>query len=58
MNKRIGLIGLCFFIIENSYFGWNWSPQSLAEIICDGIGLTIFAIAFWARKVGGQGANP
>ena len=44
----IFFIGLYFWFLENRYFGWNGSPQSDAEIICDGIVLLIFALAFVA----------
>jgi hypothetical protein len=37
--QKIGGIGLMlnllFFIIYNTYFGWNYFPQSSAETICD-----------------------
>lgn len=39
-------IAVWFFISENSYFGWNLTPHSDAELIADGMVLlmTIFAI--------------
>ena len=39
MKKYIGIIlimfGIVFGIIETSYFGGNFLPQSFAELICD-----------------------
>lgn len=34
-----------FFIIQNSYFGWNAFPQSSEELICDGVFLVLLSIA-------------
>ncbi len=33
---------IVYGLVYNQYFGWNWSPKSEAEVICDGI----FAVAF------------
>lgn len=37
----IVLIGILFGLIETAYFGWNFFPQSNAEIICDRIAILI-----------------
>lgn len=49
MNIQIFFISLFFGAMENNYFGWNMTPQSGAEVICDGIVMLIFALAFIAR---------
>lgn len=36
----IWLITAYYSIIESNYFGWNISPQSFEELICDAIGFT------------------
>lgn len=35
------IVSLIFGIMETQYFGWNLTPQSLAETICDGISLLL-----------------
>ncbi|MGI3042872.1 hypothetical protein [Shewanella algae] len=50
MNLQIFFIGLFFGIAEIWYFGWNLTPQSDAEMICDGIALLILALAFIVPK--------
>ncbi len=32
---RIVLFGVIFFVVYNSYFGWNSAPESKMEIYCD-----------------------
>ena len=46
MNRTVFFFGLFYGFVETAYFGWNWSPQSDAEIICDGIAMLIMAMAF------------
>lgn len=46
MNFNLVLLSLMFGVMETAYFGWNLTPQSDAEMICDGITLLIFALAF------------
>lgn len=41
--------GLCFFVEQNNYFGWNAVPHSDAELIADGICLLIGAMA-WEKR--------
>lgn len=50
MNARIFMLGLIFGLIETAYFGWNMTPQSDAEVICDGIAIGISALAFLAPR--------
>lgn len=49
MNRTVFAIGLLFGLAETAYFGWNFWPQSPAEMICDGIALAICAIAYLRR---------
>lgn len=46
MNFAVLLIAAGFFWHMNSYFGWNASPKSDAELIADGILFLIIAIGF------------
>ena len=46
MNYYILYLSGIFMYIENSYFGWNFEPQSDAELICNGITCLILAMAF------------
>lgn len=49
VNLPILLIALFFAILETIYFGGNMTPQSPAEVICDGIVCLITALAFVGR---------
>lgn len=42
------LIALLFAFEQNRYFGWNWTPQSYAELIADGVTAILFALAWCA----------
>lgn len=46
MNLNFGIIilGIYFWFLETSYFGWNFRASSEAEIICDGIAILIVAL--------------
>lgn len=46
MNFRIFFLAACFWVLETAYFGWNLSPQSDAEVVCDGIVMMLAAIAY------------
>jgi len=35
------IISAVFGFLETHYFGGNWTPQSIAEYICDGLSLSI-----------------
>lgn len=50
MNFNLVLLSLMFGVTETAYFGWNLTPQSDAEMICDGISLLIFALAFVGKR--------
>jgi len=47
MNTRIWIIAVLFGTIETAYFGWNWIPQSDAEVVADMVSLALLALA-WA----------
>lgn len=46
INWTILVFALYFSLIETIHFGWNASPKSDAELICDGIALLIASLAF------------
>lgn len=45
MNFYVLFIAFTFWVLQNGYFGWNAFPHSDAELIADGITLTITALA-------------
>ena len=44
------LFAFVFWFHETSYFGWNFTPQSSAELICDGIVWVMVCIGIAARR--------
>jgi len=48
MRASICIWGLALFFgtVETAHYGWNMAAKSDAEMICDGIALVIFALAF------------
>jgi len=46
INWRVFWLGQAWWIFETWHFGWNFAPQSDAEIVCDGIVALITALAF------------
>lgn len=48
-NWPIFWIGNAWLLIETAHFGWNSLPKSDAEVICDGIGCLIVAMAWLGR---------
>jgi len=46
----IFIIALMYGYCTMQYFGWNLTPQSDAEMICDGIVAILCAIALLAGK--------
>ncbi|UXA48489.1 hypothetical protein M0D44_19805 [Xanthomonas prunicola] len=46
LNVPIALIALYWWGLETSYFGWNKTPGSAAELFADGLGVVLFAAAF------------
>ena len=49
MNWWIVFFSVSFGLMETAYFGWNFTPQSDAEMICDGITILIGALAFLGK---------
>lgn len=45
-NVPIALLGVFWWWLETSYFGWNKSPGSVAELFADGLALAFYAAAF------------
>ncbi len=41
----VWLLAMFFALWETAHFGWNWTAHSDVEIICDGIAVTLFALA-------------
>jgi len=46
MHIKLLFIAGAYAIFETTYFGWNWSPHSDAEVIADGIAFLLLAIAY------------
>ena len=46
MNGKIFFIAVFFGLVETAFFGWNFFPQSAAEVVCDGITMILFAMAY------------
>jgi len=49
MNWPILILAQFFWVMETAYFGWNLSPGSDSELICDGLVVLITALAFLKR---------
>jgi len=46
LNWPIAALGLLWWAMETSYFGWNTSPSSIAELFADGAALLFYSAAF------------
>lgn len=46
LNWPALVISVAYFWLTNDYFGWNFDPKSPEEVIADGIGFLILALAF------------
>ena len=46
INKPIFAIGLFYSLITTCAFGWNLMPQSVGELLADGIACVLFAMSF------------
>lgn len=50
------ILSIIFNIAESSYFGrdtvkgFNWFPQSIGEVVCDGISLILFILGLYWLK--------
>ncbi|WP_311238465.1 MULTISPECIES: hypothetical protein [unclassified Xanthomonas] len=50
LNLPIAIIAACWWGLETSYFGWNTTPSSTAELFADGMALDLLAAAFALPK--------
>lgn len=52
MSQSVWLLILAtvYWVLENRYFGWNWSPQSPEEVIADGIVVLLCGMAVMVSK--------
>lgn len=48
-NWPVVWIGVLWWALETSYFGWNQGPGSVAELFADGLALVFFAAAYLIR---------
>lgn len=46
INWPIAVLGILWWYMETSYFGWNVGPGSIAELFADGMSLVFYAAAF------------
>ena len=51
--KLFYLSALILYFIENSYFGWNRTPQSREELVFDYLTVFLFwvGVAFYTRPI-------
>ena len=49
MNLKIFFISISYWALETSYFGWNMTPQTDSEIICDGIAFLILSLSLYDK---------
>jgi len=49
VSPTIFALAIAFGFFSNHYFGWHWTAQSDAEIVCDGISFVLFALS--ARSI-------
>ena len=50
MDWRIWVLAVLFGLAETAYFGWNITPKSSEEMICDGITMVLLAMAFMSQR--------
>jgi len=46
VNWPIAVLGMLWWYMETSYFGWNTVPRSVAELFADGMAMAFYALAF------------
>jgi len=51
INWPVFWLGQFWWLMETAHFGWNMTPQSDAELLCDGLVILITALA--VRPVNG-----
>lgn len=50
VNWLVFFLGQLFWLVETAHFGWNFTPKSDAEIVCDGIAVLITALSIKRRS--------
>lgn len=50
LGNRLVIIAFLFWLAETAFFGWNKTPQSSAERVCDYLALIILVIG-WVIQV-------
>lgn len=40
-----------FYIEQNQYFGWNWAPQSAAELMANGFTLVLLLLGIIYEEI-------
>lgn len=50
MIIALWFIALLFGVMVNRHFGWNLTPQSDMELVCDGISLILTSMAAYASR--------
>ncbi|WP_126962458.1 hypothetical protein [Xanthomonas arboricola] len=46
LNRPIAVIAAYWWALETSFFGWNTTPGSTAELFADALALVLLAAAF------------
>lgn len=46
INWPAFIVANVFGLLETAHFGWNFTPSSDAEMICDGIACVLLALSF------------
>lgn len=47
----IWITSAIFGWLETAHYGWNWSAGSDAEMICDGIAMVMFCLAWLCHAI-------
>lgn len=53
INWPVFWTGQFWWLTETAHYGWNFAPQSDAEMICDGIFILIMALS-WRSVANGS----
>jgi hypothetical protein len=48
----IWCMALVFSLVKNAYFGWHLTPESDAELVCDGMTVLMFCLALLVPREG------
>lgn len=51
VNWPIIFVFFIYAVVKDNYFGWNLTPQTSFEVIADGIGVLIFALALISNPI-------